>query len=241
MHMKRKTKWAAAAICCLLLFSAGFVAIRTGVLFSGGHAAGETQKTVIIDPGHGGADGGAVSADGTVEKGINLDISLKLRDFLEAYGYRVIMTRDTDISIHDPSAKSIREQKVSDLHNRLKIAEENPDAIFVSIHQNKFEVPKYCGTQTFFSPNNPQSTELAKIIQGNIRGQLQPENAREVKKVGKEIYTLYHMKQTSVMVECGFLSNPEEAKKLVQPEYQDQLAFLIATSVAQYDASLITQ
>lgn len=239
--MMRKTTWAAVSICGLLLFCTGFLVIHVSVLLSGGNTVGKTQKTVIVDPGHGGVDGGAVSADGTVEKGINLEISLKIRDFLEAYGYRVIMTRETDISIHDSSAQSIREKKVSDLHNRLKIAEDNPEAVFVSVHQNKFEVPKYCGTQTFYSPNNPQSAELAKVIQANIREQLQPENERAIKKAGKEIYILYHMDQTAVMVECGFLSNPEEAAKLVQPEYQDQLAFLIATSVAQYDASQITQ
>jgi len=168
--------------------------------------------TIIVDAGHGGMDGGATAADGTVEKDINLSIALKLRDMLDTAGYNVIMTRETDDDIADDSAKTVRQQKVSDIKNRMKIIEQTPDALFVSIHQNHYGGPSYSGAQVFYSKNNPESEKLAKAIQQDIRSLIQPQNQRAVKRTGTEIYLLYHAQSPAVMVECGFLSNAGDAE-----------------------------
>lgn len=176
-------------------------------------ANAQDSVTVIVDAGHGGMDGGATAQDGTVEKDINLSIALKLRDMLDTAGYNVIMTRETDDDISDSSAKSVRRQKVSDIKNRMKIIEQTPDALFVSIHQNHYGGPSYSGAQVFYSKNNPESEKLAKAIQQDICSLLQPQNRRAVKRTGTEIYLLYHAESPAVMVECGFLSNAAETPK----------------------------
>lgn len=195
---------------------------------------GAPKPTIIIDAGHGGIDGGAVGVGGEVEKEINLAISLTLRDIFLVNGYQVVMTRETDISIHDEGAKSVKQQKTSDLHNRLALVESYPNAVFLSVHQNKFGDRSSKGTQVFYSPNNPQSENLAKAIQTHVVELLQPENKRENKKAGKNLYLMYNAKCPAVLVECGFLSNPEEVKKLSQTEYQNQMALTIFYSVVEY-------
>ncbi len=197
-------------------------------------AANPPRPIVIVDPGHGGVDGGASTADGTAEKGINLAISLSLRDFLKSAGYEVVMTRETDVSIHDDSASSIRQKKVSDLHNRLKIAQNYPDAVFVSIHQNQFEQAKYSGCQIFFSKNNADSERLAQKIDTVVKSRLQPGNTRELKQGGKNLFLLWNIMIPTVMVECGFLSNPHEAELLCDEEYQKQMAFAIFCGIEDY-------
>lgn len=190
--------------------------------------------TVIVDAGHGGFDGGASAKDGTVEKDINLSIALKLRDILDTLGYSVIMTRETDRDTADESEKTVRRQKVSDIKNRMKIIEANPDALFVSIHQNHYGGESYHGTQVFYSKNDPRSELLANDIQQTVKSLLQPQNERAVKKTGTEIYLLYHAKTPAVMVECGFLSNVEEAQKLKDDSYQSAMAFSIACGITKY-------
>lgn len=192
------------------------------------------NKTVIIDAGHGGVDGGTQAADGTLEKNINLQLSLKINQCLKSFGLNTVMTRENDISIHDSSANTIRAKKVSDLKNRLKITESTKNAVFVSIHQNYFSQSKYSGTQLFYSPNNADSIVLAESIRASVTAELQPENSRELKQSGTEIYLLYHSQIPSVMVECGFLSNTEEAEKLKSDDYQNKLAFFISTGILNY-------
>ena len=177
--------------------------------------------TIIVDAGHGGMDGGATAADGTVEKDINLSIALKLRDMLDTAGYNVIMTR-------------VRQQKVSDIKNRMKIIEQTPDALFVSIHQNHYGGPSYSGAQVFYSKNNPESEKLAKAIQQDIRSLIQPQNQRAVKRTGTEIYLLYHAQSPAVMVECGFLSNAAETLKLKDDNYQNAMAFSVMCGITDY-------
>ncbi len=191
-------------------------------------------ETVIIDAGHGGPDGGTTAADGTLEKDINLQIALKLNDTLNAMGIKTIMIRTEDISVHDNTAKTIREKKISDIKNRLKTINEAENSIFVSVHQNHFSVSKYNGAQVFYSKNNPLSQTLANCIRQPIISYLQPENSREIKESGSEIYLLYHAQRPSVMVECGFLSNFEETQKLKDEAYQKKLAFLIAVGIFDY-------
>ena len=192
------------------------------------------DKTVVIDPGHGGIDGGAVGYGGVVEKGINLAISLNLRSLFETAGYQVIMTREDDRSVHDEDSNTIREKKVTDIHNRAKLLSKYPKAIFISIHQNKFEKAKFSGTQVFYSNNNDSGKLLAQFIQSNVKNLLQSDNNRVITPAGKNLYILYHAKSPAVMVECGFLSNPQEAALLQDSSYQSKMAFAIFIGTLDY-------
>lgn len=196
-----------------------------------------TKPIVVIDAGHGGEDGGA-SANGVLEKDINLSIALKLRDMLVASGYNVVMTREDDISIYDNSASTIHEKKVSDMRNRKEIINGNSNNILISIHQNKFEQSKYSGAQIFYSKNNGLSIKLAENIQRSVTGLLQPENKRELKAADGSVYLLDKAEVPAVIVECGFLSNAEEAKKLNSEEYQKQMAFAILCGFLDYEKNL---
>ncbi len=192
------------------------------------------MKTIIIDAGHGGEDGGAVADDGTVEKNINLDISLKLEKLLKLYGFDVIMVRSTDRLIYSDDSVTIRQKKVSDIRNRMKIIDDNPDALFVSIHQNKYDASSVHGAQVFYSKNNPESQLLAQSIQNSVVASIQPDNNRKVKPTGTEIYLLYHAKSVAVMAECGFISNYEELSLLKQDSYKLKLAMAIADGIVDY-------
>jgi len=192
-------------------------------------------KTVIIDAGHGGGDGGAVAKDGTLEKDINLSISQKLETALKIMGYNVIMTRTKDELIYDADvSKTTRQKKVSDIHNRTDLVNSTPNAVLISIHQNKFPATQYSGTQVFYSPNCEESKPLAQSIQFAVRDLLQPYNKREIKKSGTSIYMLYYVKSPAVMVECGFLSNYEECEKLKSKDYQKQMVFCIMCGILNY-------
>ncbi len=183
---------------------------------------------IVIDPGHGGADGGCVSVDGVPEKGINLTVSLGMRDMLHLLGYEAVMTRDEDVSIHDSGIEGLAAQKRSDMENRLSIINGEGVLAAVSIHQNQFTDPKYSGAQMFYQAESSESERLAECIRKKITGNLQPENTRELKPVGDELYLIHNAVCPAVMVECGFLSNPEEAAKLESPVYQQQIAFCTA-------------
>ncbi|HJI47012.1 MAG TPA: N-acetylmuramoyl-L-alanine amidase [Oscillospiraceae bacterium] len=192
------------------------------------------RKTIIVDAGHGGDDGGAIGIDGTVEKDINLDIALKLEKILKFYGFNVIMTRTEDVMTCDDGLDSLRKRKVSDIHNRFDLMRKNPDAVFISVHQNKFEDTSQHGTQVFYSGNNEKSKVLAEAIQTSITSAVQPENGRVVKKSDSGIYLLYHAEIPAVLVECGFISNPDEVKKLKDESYRMKLAILIADGLLKY-------
>ena len=187
---------------------------------------------ILVDPGHGGADGGAVAPDGTQEKDINLAISLHVADMLRVMGFEVSMTRSTDDMVNAVGS-TMRERKVSDTKNRLAMVEQAD--LSVSIHQNKFPQSRYFGTQVFYSGNNEASRELAEQIRANVVAQLQPENKRELKKGDSNIYLLHKATKPIALVECGFLSNEEELEQLKDPVYQEKLALTVACSVIQYD------
>ncbi|MGN1044236.1 MAG: N-acetylmuramoyl-L-alanine amidase CwlD [Acutalibacteraceae bacterium] len=216
------------------IFALGFVVC--GAIADKMNTEKNDLATIILDPGHGGEDGGAVGVDGIVEKDINLSISLKLKDFLQAAGYKVIMTRETDTAIYDDDSKTLREKKRSDLYNRAEIIKDNSQekAVFVSIHQNKFPNSKYFGSQIFYSKNHAGSQNLASGIKDSLVGLIQPENTREIKPADKKIFLLHNAQIPAVIVECGFLSNQEEADKLTKPEYQTQLAFSIYCGISNY-------
>lgn len=194
--------------------------------------------TIIIDAGHGGVDGGSSGIDGTVEKDINLSIALMLRDTLEFYGFETIMIREEDKSIHSEGANSIREKKVSDLHNRLNIINSTENCVFVSIHQNYFEQTQYSGTQVFYSPNNPESKAMAEIMQKTIVNMLQNDNSRQIKQAGKTLYLLNNAKKPAIMIECGFMSNEKELALLKSEEYQQQMALSITNGILKYMESV---
>lgn len=223
--------FALVVIFSVLIAGSGYVADKIAVDASTGTSA---YKTVIVDAGHGGPDGGTSAADGTVEKGLNLEIAIKLNEILRAMGIETVMTRTEDISIHDESAETIRQKKVSDLKNRLSIINNTDDAVFVSIHQNHYSSSKYSGTQVFYSGNNPHSSELANSIRLSVISNLQPENNREITQSGTEIYLLYNAQAPAVMVECGFLSNADDTEKLKDENYQQRLAFTIALGIVDY-------
>lgn len=190
---------------------------------------------IIIDAGHGGFDGGAVADDGTVEKDINLSISNYLQEFLTILGLKTIMVRETDDSVEDSGLNTIRERKSSDLHNRMKIMEETDNSIFVSIHQNKYSIEKYSGTQVFYSPKtSEESSLLAQSIQDSVINTLQKDNKRQIKECGTSVYLMYNAVKPAVLVECGFLSNIEETNKLKTSEYQKKIALCIALGIQNY-------
>ena len=193
------------------------------------------QPIVIIDAGHGGFDGGAVSDDGTVEKDINLSIALYLQEYLAIFNIKTIMIRETDCSVEDNGLNTIRQKKTSDLHNRMKIMEETDNAIFVSIHQNKFPDGKYSGTQVFYSPKTKDESQvLAQTIQDYIVNTLQKDNKRQIKECGTSVFLMYNAVKPAVLVECGFLSNYEETQRLKSSEYQKKIAFCIAMGIQNY-------
>ncbi len=192
------------------------------------------KRVIIIDPGHGGEDGGTASSKGTLEKGLNLEISLKLNDLFRLLGYETVMTRTSDKMTYVGEHSTQRSKKISDVKERLKITEAYPNGILLSIHQNYFSESKYRGTQVFYSPQNELSRLFAEAIQLNIRKTLQPENERKIVKSTKDVYLLYNSKIPSVMVECGFMSNPGEALLLEEDDYQKQLAFSIAEGTINF-------
>ena len=149
-------------------------------------------------------------------------------------GYTVEVTRDTDRSIHDDGIEGIASQKSSDMDNRLELFNRYDNAICISIHQNQFTDPAYSGAQMFYSDNVRGSGALAQTLQDTFVAQLQPENTREIKQCGKELYLCYFSENPTVMEECGFLSNPEEAALLETEEYQQQVAFTVFAGLNQY-------
>lgn len=194
---------------------------------------GSLAKIVIIDPGHGGFDGGAVAADGTVEKEINLNIALTVAKLLKQNGICVIMTRESDVSTDDTESQSIADKKKSDMKNRLELMEDYPDAVFVSIHLNKFTTSAAFGSQVFYS-NSDEAQKLGDSIQKTIVQLLQPENTRVNKLATSSTYLLHNALVPAVLVECGFLSNAAELDLLKNTEYQDKMAFSIYCGIMQY-------
>ena len=188
---------------------------------------------ILIDPGHGGMDGGATALDGTMEKHINLAIGRDLYDLFVLWGYPVRSTRLTDVSIHDADAVGTRQIKVSDMRNRLKLYEECN--LVISVHQNHFSSEKYFGTQVFYSVNDERSVMLASAVRDSVIGRLQPDNTRELKKATDGIYLLHHTSRPAILVECGFLSNAQERDMLKDATYQQQMAVALFAGYWEYE------
>ena len=223
-------------ICAFCAVLAVFAAILAVIPSFRSHRAERAVKPysptgyiLVIDPGHGGVDGGAVSVTGTPESQINLEIALRLRVLSGFLGIDAVMTREEDVSIHDKSAGTIREKKVSDLKNRVKLIGSVENAFLISIHQNTFTESRYSGAQVFFS-KNPLSRTAAELTQERVRSRLDAENTRMAKSVPDSVFLFSRVSCPAVLVECGFLSNPREAALLETPDYQKKLALVIAAS-----------
>ncbi len=190
--------------------------------------------TIIIDAGHGGEDGGAQSDSGLLEKDINLSISRFLKCYLDISGFDTYMIREDDRQIYDSDCKTLREKKVSDIHNRTEICNSNENSIYVSIHQNKFSDKKYSGAQVFYSSNTAKSEELAGCIRESLISLLQPQNTRQIKESGEDIYILHNATNPCVLIECGFLSNDAESKLLADEQYRKKMAFSVYLGIVEY-------
>lgn len=186
---------------------------------------------VIIDAGHGGVDGGAVSCTGTFESQINLEIALKLNDLMHLLGIRTVMIRDTDRSVYT-EGETIAAKKVSDIKERTRIVNATPNALFVSIHQNNFQDSRYSGTQIFYNDQG-DSEKLAETLQTSFRENINPQNKRQIKR-STGVYLMEHINCTGVLIECGFLSNTQEEVKLRDSTYQKQICCVIAATISQY-------
>ena len=189
------------------------------------------RRCIIIDAGHGGVDGGATSCTGVLESKINLEIALRLDDLFHLLGYKTCMIRTTDVSVYT-EGESIAAKKVSDLKQRVKIANNTENAILVSIHQNHFSDSRYYGPQVFY-PKTEHSRQIAETLQKQLIDSLSPTSNRSAKNASG-VYLLEHISCPGILIECGFLSNPEEETKLRSKEYQKQLCITIGTVISRF-------
>ena len=231
--MKLKTVYIIAFAAILLSFILIMISSFSNITAHTSGSVDSVRPVFIIDAGHGGEDGGA-EVDSVLEKDINLSIADKLADILRLSGYEVKEVRDTDISVYSDDAETLREKKKSDLNNRVELFNSDENNIVISIHQNKFDSPKYSGTQLFYSVNNSESSVLAEKIRTAVVMLIQQDNTRELKKGSKDIFILDKAEVPAVIVECGFLSNDNERKKLTDEEYQKKLAYCIAMGAMDY-------
>ena len=198
----------------------------------------DPRPVVILDAGHGGEDGGAVSPSGVRESEINLQICCRTDALLRLLGQPVMMLREDDRSLHSESAETISQKKVSDLKNRAAVVNGRSNAILISVHQNMFGESKYRGAQVFYAPTSG-SEALAEAMQSALRDHLAENNRRQIK-LADSVYLMNHVSCPAVLVECGFLSNPEECGKLCTPEYQKQIALVLSVESMEYMRKVMT-
>ena len=226
---KWKYYFACIGVMCVMLLGVYWGNQAVSVLSES--LSGKERHCILIDPGHGGEDGGASSCTGRLESGYNLEISLRLEDLLHLLGYDTKLIRREDVSVYT-TGRTIAQKKVSDLKNRVKTANETNNGILLSIHQNYYPDARYSGAQVFYG-NTEGSEALAKQLQASFVAGLNPGSRRQAKQ-GKEIYLLEHIRCPGVLVECGFLSNPQEEALLREPSYQKKLCCVIGTALSQY-------
>lgn len=210
---------------CIAHFGSGAVTVMVE------NAPLEDRTCIIVDAGHGGIDGGATSCSGVLESQINLDIALRLNDLLCFLGYDTKMVRTTDTSIHT-EGNTIAAQKVSDLKQRVKLVNETENAILISIHQNTFSDGRYSGAQVFYAADEI-SQRLARELQSDFIYALNPGSKRK-SKPSDGIYLMQNIQRPGVLIECGFLSNPEEESRLRNAGYQKEIACVIASCISRF-------
>jgi len=189
------------------------------------------SQIVVIDAGHGGEDGGAVSITGEKESTINLSVAKRLEQMLAFSGVKICMVRSDENAVHT-EGNTIRQRKISDLKNRVRMINDLDNAVLISIHQNHFSDQRYYGPQVFYA-NTPGSKEFAKNMQQALSGALNPAVSRKPSEV-KSSYLMNNISTTGILIECGFLSNANEAVLLEDETYQKKIVGTIASSVAQY-------
>lgn len=234
MYVVIKRKGFLVAVFLIAILFAVLLSLPIRHTINASKIAESLAPCIIVDAGHGGEDGGAKGNDGTLEKDLNLELSIKLKNILMILGYDVIMTRETDASTDDGD-KFIKKQ---DIRNRLELMEKRSDSVFVSIHMNKFPQGQYWGAQTFYSKNNDNSKLLALSLQNSIKINIQPENNREIKESPSGVYLLKKAKIPAVIIECGFLSNEKELSLLKTDDYRSKLAFAIALGIMDYNKQI---
>ena len=225
------TKKSTVIILMLVIFCSSFAIIRSyaGTFFK------KDGITVIVDAGHGLPDGGAVGAGGTVEQEINLKIALKLRDVLEAKGIDVIMTRETENGLSSLKNATVRQMKVDDMKKRLAIMKKSDADLFISIHINSYKTASANGLRVFYSAKFEEIKPLAENIQARM-ADVTGAKMSVVKAADTKLYLMKNPPLASILLECGFLSNPEEEKKLCSDDYQSRLAWAVADAVEKYYA-----
>ncbi len=232
--MQRKKRIAGFCVFYAVVFAALITGVYWGsraVTVLSQNAAEEDRRCIILDAGHGGVDGGAISCTGLAESHINLEIALRLRDLLHLLGYRTKMIRTTDISVYT-QGDTIAAKKISDLKERLRVINETENPLLISIHQNNFTDSRYSGAQIFYNANE-SSKVLASQLQETFIKTTNPSSKRGAKK-SSGVYLMEHVTCTAVLVECGFLSNPQEEAALRSSSYQKKICCIIATSVSNY-------
>ena len=215
-------------ILCLLIVTIG--GSKAVTVLSENYAVTD-RKTVVVDAGHGGVDGGATSCTGVLESHFNLEIAQKLNDLFNLLGINTVMIRNTDCSVYT-EGQSIAQKKVSDLKERVRIVNSTENCILISIHQNLFSDSKYSGAQVFYAPTEG-SQLIAKSLQTSFINTLNPGSHRMEKKADS-IYLMKHINCPGVLVECGFLSNPQEEYLLRTKAYQQKICCIIASTVSNY-------
>lgn len=215
----------------ILAVLAGTLLVNRSVTTMAEKQERKEKLCIVVDPGHGGEDGGAVSVRGRAESAYNLEISLRLNDLLHFMGYQTRMTRDRDISIYT-KGETLAQKKASDLKERVRIVNNTEKALLLSIHQNHFPEEKYAGPQVFYG-NAEDGELLAKHLQQILTAGLSPGSSRKAKRA-KGVYLMEHIQCPGVLIECGFLSNYREEAALIDPEYQKKVSGLIAAAVSQY-------
>jgi len=194
------------------------------------------RRTVVVDPGHGGRDGGAVGIGGSVEKEIDLEITKRLAQLLALCGENTVMTRTGDEMLSLPGTTG--NLKGRDIRSRIKIADGIENALLVSIHVNSYPVEKYRGMQVFYSPECEEGRAAALSVQNVCREYLQPENERKIKEAPASVYLLNHVKTPAILVECGFISNAEEESLLQDPAYRVKVAAVICSGILSHESEV---
>ena len=228
-----RRRYLAAAAAVLLL--AGAAAVLRPGRPAAVNAAGAGCRTIVLDAGHGGEDGGAVSPDGVVESDLNLAITRRLRDVLLFLGRDTVLTRTGEDAIYSPEAVTLREKKVSDLKNRVALINSQPEAVLISIHQNSMpDHPSVHGAQVFYN-GAASGPRLGETVQAALNGAVNAGNGKNAKTIDGTIYLMKNVQCPAILVECGFLSNRTETGQLLTGGYQLKLAVCIAAGFLQHD------
>ncbi|RLL39950.1 N-acetylmuramoyl-L-alanine amidase CwlD [Oceanobacillus piezotolerans] len=231
--MRKRTKIILWTIgCALLLFLIQYPIKQSGDVWESRFSLPLSGKTIVLDPGHGGPDGGAVGADGTLEKGIALSVSKMLQEYLQQAGAQVFLTREEDKDLAAESTDGLSRRKAEDIRNRLEFVKEKDADFFLSIHLNALPSTKWRGAQSFYYPKLDESKHLATMIQSEIIRNL--ENTKREALALNGMYLLKHAEVPGALVEIGFLSNVDERELLKDKQYQERMAASIYEGVLRY-------